>query len=249
MKNVLLFGSNLLGALDEKDRQLLKPYLRQVNFREGTILYEPGDDVQFAYFPRHETLVSFLVVMPEGEVVEAALVGREGAVGGIVSHGHLPAFARCCVTRGGDFFRLPSSVLEDLKAQSPAIERLFARYADCLLAQIFQSVACNARHTIEQRTARWLITAMSRTAGNRIKLTQAQLGAFLGVGRSYVARVLGRMREEGIIETQRGGLVVRDPVQLQASACECAKTVQDHFDHVLRGVYPHSTDKLQAPAA
>jgi hypothetical protein len=33
---------------------------------------------------------------------------------------------------------------------------LMTRYSDCLLAQVLQSVACNASHTIEARCSRWL---------------------------------------------------------------------------------------------
>lgn len=242
MKNVLLLGSNLLGALDSKDRDRITPHLQQIALPAGHVIYEPGDDVQFAYFPRYEALAGFLIPMPDGEAVEAAMIGREGAVGGIVSQGRLPAYARCCVTQGGEFLRIPSIVLDDLKRESPAIDRLFTRYADCLVAQILQSVACNARHSIEQRAARWLSVAVSRTVGDHVIMTQAQLGMFLGVGRSYVARVLKRLREQGIIQTKRGGITILDRKRLMAMSCDCTELIADHFDTVLRGVYPHETE-------
>ncbi len=242
MKNVLLLGSNLLGALSEADRELIRPHLQQISLPSGHVIYEPGDDVQFAYFPRYEAIAAFLIPMPDGEAIEAAMVGREGAVGGIVSQGRLPAYARCSVTQGGDFLKISSKILADLKDQSRAIDRLFSRYADCLVAQILQSVACNARHSIEQRAARWLSAAISRTAGDHIRMTQAQLGTFLGVGRSYVARVLARFREEGLIETKRGGITILDRAKLAAISCDCTELVVDHFETVLRGVYPQETE-------
>lgn len=248
MKNTLMLGSNLLGALQERDRDLVRPHLQHLVLSEGQVLYEPGDDVQYAYFPRHDALVGFLVPMTDGEAVESALIGREGAAGGIVSRGHVPAFARCSVVQGGDFFRMSSNALETLKRQSSAIDDLFTRYADCLLAQVFQSAACNARHSIEQRTARWLVAAMSRTGSTEITLTQAKLGALLGVGRSYVARVIGRFRREGIVATGRGGLRISDPRRLRAIACDCTQVIVDHFDTVLRGVYPHAAETHHATA-
>jgi CRP-like cAMP-binding protein len=146
------------------------------------------------------------------------------------------------VTQGGEFLKIPSKILSDLKDQSRAIDRLFSRYADCLVAQILQSVACNARHSIEQRAARWLSAAISRTAGDHIRMTQTQLGTFLGVGRSYVARVLARFRADGLIETKRGGITILDRAKLAAISCDCTELVVDHFETVLRGVYPQETE-------
>src|SRR5512135_3597750 len=85
-----------------------------------------------------------LISSEDGRDVEATLVGREGAVGGIVSQGYLPAYSRIVVKFGGPFVRLPIGKLEMAKLQSPSLRDVFARYADCLLAQIFQSTACNA---------------------------------------------------------------------------------------------------------
>ncbi|MBV9903410.1 MAG: Crp/Fnr family transcriptional regulator, partial [Alphaproteobacteria bacterium] len=182
--------NNLLRALRPADRHLLEPFLEPVQKAPPDLLYNPGDQVEMVYFPCGPSLASFLVPSEEGREVETILVGREGAVGGIVSHGHLPAFCRITVKFHGTFLRLRVSDLEAAKKQSPALERLFARYADCLLAQIFQSTACNAIHSIEQRTARWILSAMERTGDHRVPLTHEELASMLGVGRSYTSRVL-----------------------------------------------------------
>ncbi len=99
-------------------------------------------------------MISFTVMMQDGRNVETGLVGREGVAGGIVSNGSLPSFSRMSVQEGDAFLRIESHALEDLKMRSASIRHLFARYADCMVAKIFKSVACNAVHTIEQRTAR-----------------------------------------------------------------------------------------------
>ena len=94
--------------------------------------------------------------------------------------------------------------LEKAKQQSPTLGNLFSRYADCLAAQIFQAGACNAAHSIEQRTAKWLISAVERTGGPDIPLTQEQLAVMLAVGRSYISRVLRILKQRGILEFRRG---------------------------------------------
>ena len=232
-------GSRLLAALRRDEFALILPHLQSLSMPAGAVLHEAGERVEHAYFPRGPALASFLVLTADGDAVESALIGREGAVGGIVSQGHLPAFARCCVLQGGEFYRVPSLALNELKQKSPHMNHLFARYADCLIAQLFQTVACNARHSIEQRFAKWLSAALDRTGGDDIGLTQAQLGSLLGVGRSYVTRIVSRFKADGVIVTRRGGIRVVDKERLTDTSCECNRLVAQHFDTVLKGVYPN----------
>ncbi len=187
-------------------------------------------------------LAAYLVTNEDGRDVEAALVGCEGAVGGIVSFGHLPAYCRIVVKYPGAFAQLRVSVLNQAKAKSPSLNYLFARYADCLLAQVFQSTACNAIHSIEQRTAKWIIAAMERTGDSEVPLTHEQLAAMLGVGRSYASRVILGFKAENILETRRGALLVKNPDALKAKACLCNEAVKAHFEAVLKGVYPSAGD-------
>lgn len=231
-------GNNLLRALRSADWVVLQPRLEEWQAVTGTVLHEPGDTVRHAVFPCATSLVSYHVVLSDGRAIQTALVGREGAVGGIVSQGRLPAFSRAEVQLGGAFYRIDLHHLEEAKSRSLTLRHLFARYADCLMAQIFQSVACNAAHSIEQRTARWLLAAIDRTGAEEVTITQEQLAAMLGVGRSYLSRIIQELRQQKAIETARGRIAVRDVAALRAMACECNEAITRHFDDVLKGVYP-----------
>jgi DNA-binding transcriptional regulator YhcF (GntR family) len=178
------------------------------------------------------------VANEDGRDVETILVGREGAVGGIVSQGFLPAYTRITVKVGGPFVRLRVSKLDAAKAQSSTLRYLFARYADCMLAQVFQSTACNAIHSIEQRTAKWILSARERTGDDLVPLTHEQLSTMLGVGRSYASRVIQTFKAEGILETRRGAILIRNEAALATRSCLCNEAVKAHFEEVLRGVYP-----------
>ena len=231
-------GNNLLRSLHAGDLALLQPMLEEWQGQTGTVLFEPGDLVRHVYFPCGPSMISFLVVLDDGRAVETALIGREGAVGGIVSQGRLPAYARAEVQFPGIFLRMESAALEEAKMRSLTLRHLFARYADCMVAQIFQAVACNGAHTIEQRTAKWIQAALVRTGTDEVPLTQEQLAAMLGVGRSYISRVIRSLKLKGVLETKRGRLRVRDLDALNNLACRCNDAVKRHFEEVLSGVYP-----------
>lgn len=239
-------GNNLLRALRPADAAILNPLLETWTGGRGEILYEPGDIVRCVYFPCGPSMISYLVVLQDGMAVETALIGREGAVGGIVSQGKLPAFARAEVQFPGPFLRIRIADLDDAKQRSASLGNLFDRYADCITAQIFQSVACNAAHSIEQRTAKWLMAAAERTGGPEIPLTQDQLAVMLAVGRSYISRVLRTFKQRQILDVRRGSLVIVDAEKLRALACECNDCVRSHFDEVLRGVYPQEDELIAA---
>src|SRR5215471_2410305 len=95
-----LAASRLLGALHLVDRQHIRPYLIGCQLKRSQVLFEPGEDVVTTYFPCRGTMCSLLVVSSDGREVEAATIGYEGAIGGIVSAGHKPAYARALVQIG-----------------------------------------------------------------------------------------------------------------------------------------------------
>jgi Crp-like helix-turn-helix protein len=232
--------NNLLRRLNDSDYALLTPDLTLGDAEPNELLYSPGDDVETVHFPCGPSLVSYMVSNEDGRDVETILIGREGAVGGIVSQGYLPAYTRIAVKFGGPFARLNVGKLEAAKTKSASLRNIFARYADCMLAQIFQSTSCNAIHSIEQRTAKWIISAMERTDGdNAVRLTHEQLATLLGVGRSYTSRVIQAFKVETVLETRRGSILVRNLDALRLRSCLCNEAVKNHFEEVLRGVYPN----------
>src|ERR1700716_4310817 len=231
--------NNLLRRLSAGDFALIAPHLTPERSQAGDLLYNPGDDVEIVHFPCGPSLASYLVPNEDGRDVETILIGREGAVGGIVSQGYLPAYTRIMVKFGGPFVRLHVGKPEGAKTKSSTLRNFFAPYADCMLAQTFQSTACNAIHSIEQRTAKWIIAAMERADGDdAVPLTHEQLATMLGVGRSYASRVIQTFKAQGVLETRRGSILVRDREALRVRACLCNESVKNHFEEVLRGVYP-----------
>lgn len=230
--------NRLLARLAEEDRRILRPHLALCRLGRGDVLFEPGQEVESMHFPCDGTMISLVVVMRDGQTAETALIGCEGTVGGIVSRERRPAFARGVAQVPGEAWRIGLDALEEARARSPRLADLLARSADCLLAQLLQSVACRALHNLERRMARWLLAVQDRQGAGDLPLTQEYLGELLGVGRTYVTRTAAALQGRGLIAYARGRVRVLDRTGLESVACPCGRAIRSHFDRTLPGVYP-----------
>ncbi|WP_191060666.1 Crp/Fnr family transcriptional regulator [Geminicoccus harenae] len=228
-----LAQNRLLATLGPAERELLLPGAEVVELAAGTVLVDSGDDVLSTYFPISGMVAALVVVMADGSVAEAATIGREGAIGGVVSAGHKPAFARAIVQLPGSCLRIETARLEAGKARSPRLHDLFARYADALLAQVLQSVVCNVLHPLDQRCCRWLLSTMDRADSVELEITQEFLAQMLGVQRTTMTRTLGDLDRRGLIRQARGRIIIRSREGLEASSCECHASVYRHFRRIL----------------
>src|ERR1700679_3205652 len=176
-------GNRLLDSLLPQDRRIMIPNLRSLTLDRGEVLLEPGKDVMQVYFPGPGTIAALVLHLRDGKSAEAAMIGVEGAIGGIVSSGEKPAFAHGVAEISGPALRLSTDALEEAKLRSPSLRDHFARYADCLLAQVLQSVACNAVHDFDARLARWLLATQDRCGQVELRITQDFIAEMLGVRR------------------------------------------------------------------
>ena len=225
-------GNLLLATFTSEIRGLMEPGGELVELSVGERVLSRGQDVDWSYFPFGTTMISLVVELADGRSVQVASIGREGAVGGIVSCGHAPAFSQAQVMVGGPAMRLPMQALEEVKRRSDYVANIFCRFSDYLLAEVMQSAACNSFHSIQQRAARWLLTAQDR-AGDRIELTQEALAGLLGVQRTTVNAVVGVLQDQGLISARRGRVIVVDRAGLKRQACECYSVVEEHFGAVI----------------
>lgn len=224
-------GNRLLSTFSPEARALFKGKAEFLDLKLGETVLERGRQVDSSLFPFGQTVVS-MVVDVDGRSIEVASVGDEGAVGGIISCGHAPAYTRAIVLIEGLALKLPMADLEAAKARSPFINNLFCRYSDFLLAQVMQSAACNVFHSVQARTARWLLTAQDR-AGSRLELTQEALAGLLGAQRTTVNAAVRALQESGLVELRRGAIQILDRDGLKQTACECYGRLERHFDHVI----------------
>jgi hypothetical protein len=213
--------------LPDRDYALLAPRLHHVEAASHQTLYDPsGDKIGEAYFPCRRSLLSYVVRAADGREVDAILIGSEGAVGQING----PAYSRIVVKLRGPIVRASPADLEAAKRKSPALRDVLARQSDYLLAQALQTTACNAVHSIEQRTAKRILKIVKRIGEPVVPFTHEQLAAIVGARRSYISRVIETLKKEGVVATSRGAILVRDPAGLQARSCRCDQLLDAYFE-------------------
>lgn len=188
-----------------------------------------------AYFPLVGATIALVISLSDGRDVHAGLIGREGAVGGIVSGGHMPAFARAEVETAGTIMTLSHEDLHEAKGRSTLLAELFSRYADCLFAQAMQTAACNSFHAAEQRVARWLLFLADRMGTRNITLNQDRLGAIIGAHRVTVLRGMRPLQANRLIKVRRNRVVILDRAGLELRACECRRAIEQHYQRMLPG--------------
>jgi CRP-like cAMP-binding protein len=228
-------GNGLLAALPPGVWSALRPHLELTRLRNAEVLCEQGSPGRYAHFPLRGTLVSLSVSLKRIGRADAATIGAEGVVNGIVSGLRHPSYISASVQIGGDCVRIPISALEEVKERSPALREVLSRYADALLAQLLQALVCNMLHPAEKRFARWLLTTHDRMTSDELPLTQENIAQMLGVHRSTVIRVAQPLQARGVIDYSRGSITIIDRSKLERAACECYSAVSRHYSRILLG--------------
>jgi len=213
--------NRLLRSLQPADFALLAPYLVAVSLGQGQVLTEPGDVVEYVYFP-HTAVISFLAVMRHGQTVETATIGRNGLIGGVAGLGRWRAFARVVVQVPGTASRISGARFRAAFKQSDRLATLVLQCVQSIVVQIQQTAACNALHGVEQRLCRWLLLTQDLANINVLPLTQDFLSQMLGVRRTTVTQAANRLQSLGMIRrTQRGQIEIVDREALKEVVCEC----------------------------
>lgn len=217
--------NELLAALPPDAAALLAPHLVHVALAGGTVLYEAGAPLDRAYLPETAVL-SYVTEMADGSLAESASVGREGAVALVGAASTTVALRRVVVQVAGEAFALDVARVREAAERSAAFRDLLMWHSAVFQSVTFQLVACNARHTIEQRLARWLLQCRDRTGASHWSLKQDALARVLGVQRPGISLAAAALRRAGLIEHGRGSIEIRDADGLGGIACECYATMR-----------------------
>jgi len=217
--------NTLLDALDDEDFNRLLPNLEEVPMPLGTMLYEPGQQLQHALFPVN-CVVSLHYVTASGASAESASVGREGIVGISLFMGGNTTSSSALVHTGGYAYRLERRLLKQEFDRSAALRALLLRYTQTVIAQMAQTAVCNRHHSVEQQLSRWLLTALDRVPSGELVMTQELVASLLGVRREGITDAAGKLQAAGFIKYRRGHISVLNRAGLEKHTCECYGVVK-----------------------
>jgi CRP-like cAMP-binding protein len=225
----LAFTTNLLlEALPAAERRALGRYLKRIEVQQHKILFDIRDPIRDVYFPL-DAVVSLVIPLSTGEVVETAMVGRDGVIGAAAALNGRVSLSRAIVQIGGSFMRCAVDPLKQLVRDHAHLRGLLGGHEQALFAQAQQAAACNATHVIESRLARWLLRAADLHGADELPLTQEYIAQMLGVRRTSVTMVARTLQQAGMIRYTRGHIKLLDIQALQDTACECYDAVKANY--------------------
>jgi Crp-like helix-turn-helix domain len=224
--------NRLLGAFEPTSRARIEPHLEPVANKLGDVVCMAGGFLEHVYFPKGAVL-SLLTRLENGTAFETANIGNEGAFGLFAAMYSRVSFNQCLVQLQGPLTRVPIEVVRGEFERSEHVRNLLVSYSETLLSQVQQTVACNARHTIEQRLCRWLLMMHDRAGGNELSYTHEFLANMLGADRKSVTLAAQAMQAAGLIGYRRGTIQIADRSRLEKRACECYAIVQSRFESFL----------------
>lgn len=193
--------------------------------RLGDLVYEPGRQPQYAYFPT-TSIVSLHHVTENGATVETTGVGNEGVVGISLFMGGATTSSSAVVQTAGYAYRIEHHTFKQRFDRGGHLQQVLLRYTQAMMTQIFQSAACYRHHSVEQQLSRWLLATMDRVVSKDLILTQELVANMLGVRRESITEAAGHLQSAGLIRYRRGHISVLDQTGLEARACECYGVVK-----------------------
>jgi CRP-like cAMP-binding protein len=228
----LATANRFLASLDPDELHELLPHLKLIELPRGKMIFAAGDPIEAVYFP-HDGLVSLVIGLSTGEMIEVGMIGRDSLVGVSSAFGNKIALSRAVAQITGRGSVLHVDRFCDLAERSTAFRAILARHQNLVLAQAQQSAACNATHPLEARLARCLLRCRDLLHSEHIPLTQEYIAEMLGVRRTTVTLVARTLQKAGLIQYTRGHIRIDDLDGLRESACECYATLKGHFDRLL----------------
>jgi CRP-like cAMP-binding protein len=209
----------ILASLSTGDTSSIRPHLKAIHLPQKTVLYEAGDTIKSVYFPT-SAVVSLVITLETGEMTEAAMVGKDGAVGIASALDGKIAMSRAIVQLGGDAIVCDPATFKSVAMQSEQLISLVMRHEQTLFAQAQQS-------TVEARLCRWILRARDLSGSDDLPFTQEFLAEMFGVRRTSVTSVAHTLQAAGMIKYTRGKIRILDVEGLKECACECYETVKE----------------------
>jgi len=224
-------GNRLLAAISDDDWNALRPHATRVTLELSETLVKPREPIANVYFPI-SCLASLVTMLEDGSSVEAGTVGREGMVGIPVVLEAESTPMQTLVQIPGDAIRITAKGVKQVFNSARKLQTMLNRYIHTLFIVASQSAACNRKHQLEARFARWLLMSSDGIGSDELAITHEFLATMLGVRRSGVTEAAARLQDRGVIQYKRGGVRIVNRRELETAACECYQNVKTEFERL-----------------
>jgi CRP-like cAMP-binding protein len=230
-------ANDLIKRLSSHSRRLLLSRCELVRLGRRQVLQERGLELRYAYFMQSGT-ASLTARAGDCSSVEIRTLGKKDFVGVPLVLGMRISPHRCTVQVAGEAFRLAADDLVHFLETENEIERLLLGYVQAALIHSCQLVACNSRHSLNQRLARWLLVTRDRLCCSEIALTHRAMAQALAVRRAGITNSIAELERAGAVRRSRGTIIIADEKRLEEASCDCYRVIRSAHE---RALVPAST--------
>ena len=222
------FPEQSAGSVPAKIFAAIEPHLKTVELVHGEVLAEAGNEITRVYFP-HSGVISLVVELNIGDMIETAMVGRDGVLNVSSALDGKVSLNKAIVQLAGvasiiDVDRLCKIVLE-----LDAFQGLLIRHEQvCSRSRSSQPPEMPAIRSKPVCAAGCCGCGISRA--DDLVLTQEFLAQMLGVRRPSVSLVAHTLQKAGLIKYRRGNIRLLDVAGLNDGSCECYSAVKAHYE-------------------
>jgi CRP-like cAMP-binding protein len=223
--------NKLLNSLEPDAFDRLAKALTRVKLRPKEVVYKPNEPIDHILFPENAVLC-LMTLMSNGDTIEAATVGREGASWISAAAGAPSMPCETVVVIEGTALKLPVADLDrELKENDHFLDVLIS-YSHALLIASMRTSACNGLHGLQQRCARWILMTLDRVDEDRFAVTKEFLAQLLGTNRPTASVLVSTLEKAGILHVEGRWVTLADRNRLKEAACECYDVIRRTYDVV-----------------
>src|SRR5439155_14723028 len=223
--------NKLLNSLKPDAFERVAKKLTRVKLRAKEVVYKPNEPIDHVLFPENAVLC-LMTLMSNGDTIEAATVGREGASWISAAAGAPSMPCETIVVIEGTALRLPIADLNRELKENDHFLDVLTEYSHALLIASMRTSACHGLHGLQERCARWILMTLDRVDSDRFAVTKEFLAQLLGTNRPTVSVLVSVLEKAGILNVERRWVTVADRNRLKEAACECYDIIRENYEAV-----------------
>jgi CRP-like cAMP-binding protein len=233
--------NHVLSTLPDGCLDILSPHLEEIPLDRRRSLELVRREIEHVYFI--EEGIAAVIAATDHKRIVVGLVGREGASGIGLFLGDSRSPHACEMLTEGIARRVSRASLQEILAEHTPIRVHFSRYALAFYNQAAHTALSNASSSVPRRLARWLLMILDRLPCNEIPMTHETVGEMLDIRRSGITTTLSEMETAGIIELQRGSIVVLKRENLEVIADDFYGLPEMEYERLMGKLRPWSSPR------